>query len=113
MEDAKVQKQFELEQRSDKRERLKKERERGKAKKAAERECQKTDNEAAKACHATQKLKREAPQVPYPKNRTSVRNNLGAVHQRLQSQKLNRCSYQGSHHGSATSLFQANLDSTK
>jgi hypothetical protein len=78
MEDAKVQKQFELEQRSDKRERLKKERERGKAKKAAERECQKTDNEAAKACHATQKLKREAPQVPYLKNKCQKQSGGGA-----------------------------------
>jgi hypothetical protein len=46
----------------------------------------------------------------YPIQRTSTRNNLGAVHQRLQSQKLNRCPYRGSRHGAATLLFRACLD---
>jgi hypothetical protein len=46
----------------------------------------------------------------YPIQRTSTRNNLGAVHQRLQSQKLNRCPYRASRHGAATLLFRACLD---
>ncbi|KAF1944049.1 hypothetical protein EJ02DRAFT_432816 [Clathrospora elynae] len=68
-EDAKIQKQLELEQRHDERERLKKEREKEKEKNAAEKQCQKAEKEATKSDQATQQLKRKAPQSVPPKNK--------------------------------------------
>jgi hypothetical protein len=109
-EDARIQKQLELEQRPDGRERLKKEREKEKAKKQAEQQRKKAEKRLPKRLKTPNRGRGKL--LKYLIQRTSIRNNLGAVHQRMQPQKLPYHPQPESLHAVATSHFPANPDRT-